>query len=99
MIRTRSSRQMTDSRPVDVGDGADHEEPRLVHGALGNLDETGVEPKDPRQPPPADIRAQVQLKYSRLAPQAELVFEPPDPPAAPTAWPAIDQTSGRDSWD
>jgi len=36
---------------------------------------------------------------ARAPPQAELWFEPPDQTAAQTAWPEIDQTGGRDSWD
>ncbi|MDD5718071.1 MAG: transposase [Candidatus Krumholzibacteria bacterium] len=36
---------------------------------------------------------------ARAPPQAELGFEPTDPPAGQTVWPEIDQTGGRDSWD
>jgi hypothetical protein len=36
---------------------------------------------------------------ARAPPQAELGFEPADPPVGRAAWPEIDQTGGQDSWD
>ena len=41
----------------------------------------------------------VRAKRPVRVPEAELEFEPADPPAAQTVWPEIDQTGGRDSWD
>ena len=59
-------------------------EPPVIERILTHIDEPAT--------PPVVLPA-------RAPPQAELGFEPPDPLAAQTAWPEIDQTGGRDSWD
>lgn len=58
-------------------------DPPVIERILTHIDEPAT--------PPAVLPA-------RATPQAELGFEPPEPPAAQTAWPEIDQTGGRDSW-